>query len=660
MKKELIIFLAIAVTMPMLIAGPMPAAAVGPQGPTRQELFILDLTSKARGIPLRNLALLASAEVRLPLTDQAVTAAKVLQVDRDELIPIAFDARGDEVDLAALRRAEEQAYVVKYGKLDPFLYDFVQAKSGDEEVKVAFWLELPGAADEPPAKDGRTDLTADEVERLIERRQAQLIKATAGATDALRGDLRRRGLRIDEASLLTPVVYATVPVNLLAEFARRADVQRIYFAENVNEDYLDVAAGAIKADVVWAAGQIGTGARVAIVEDSRVDFDNNCLTNNLGTRVPADANVDQHATATAGMVASNNATFRGIAPGAGIYSANGTTYSDADMSAALDAGASHADILNNSWGPQCGSNDGNLDIHARQADYIVRYVWDTVVAAAGNNGSCGSGAFVDGVASGHNVIAVGNFNDQGTTSWSDDAMSAGSSYQDPTSTHGDREKPDVAAPGTSITSLLMAAPGTCPTGNVGSGTSYASPMVAGIAAHLVGERPALKIYPETIKALIMSGATNNIEGSARLSDYDGAGGVNASAAYNGVINDRYRWFYATPSSFDSSGYINVNLGAIPAWTRVKVALVWLSNPASSYATDPLQADLDLNVVGPGVSYWSSSYDNSAEVVDFNTGASAGNYTLKIKNYSFSGTYEYVAVAWSRSSLLVAGPIAAIR
>lgn len=656
MKKALIMFLAIAVAMPMFITSPMPAAAVEPQGPTQQELRLLGLTANARGIPLRNLALLASTEVKLPLTDQVVTAAKVLHVEKDELIAISFDARGSEVDLAALRRAEDQAYGVKYGKLDPFLYDFVQAKAGDEKVKVAFWLEL---ADELPTKDGRTDLNADEVERLIERRQEQLIKATAGATDALRGDLRRRGLRVDEVSLLTPVVYATVPVSMLEDLARRADVQRIYFAENVNGDYMDVAAGAINANVVWAAGQTGTGAKVAIVEDSRVDFDNNCLTNNLGTRVPADANVDQHATTTAGMVASNNATFRGIAYGAGIYSANGTSYGDADMSAALDAGASNADILNNSWGPQCGSNDGNLDVHARHADYIVRYVWDTVVAAAGNNGTCGSGAFVDGVASGHNVIAVGNFNDQGTTSWSDDTMNSGSSYQDPTSSHGDREKPDVAAPGTSITSLLMASPGTCPTGNVGSGTSYSSPMVAGIAAQIVGERPSLKIYPETIKALIMSGATNNIEGSARLSDYDGAGGVNASAAYNSVINDRYRWFYATPSSFDSSGYINVNLGSIPAWTRVKVALVWLSNPASNYATDPLQADLDLNVVGPGVSYWSSSYDNSAEVVDFSTGSSSGNYTLKIKNYSFSGTYEYVAVAWSRTSLLVAGPIGPI-
>ncbi|HZN10962.1 MAG TPA: S8 family serine peptidase, partial [Blastocatellia bacterium] len=543
MKKALIMFLAIAVAMPMFITSPMPAAAVGAQGPTQQEQRLLDLTANARGIPLRNLALLASAEVKLPLTGQVVTAAKILHVEKDELIAISFDARGSEVDLAALRRAEEQAHQVKYGKLDPFLYDLIQAKGGDEKVKVAFWLELPDVADERQMKDGRMDLSADEVERLIERRQEQLIKAVAGATDDLANDLRRRGLRVEEASVLTPVVYATLPVSLLEELARRADVQRIYFAENRNGDYMDIAAGAVRANSVWAAGQTGVGARVAIVEDSRVDFDNNCLTNNLGTRVPADANVDQHATATAGMVASNNATFRGIAPGAGIYSANGTTYSDANMSAALDAGASNADILNNSWGPQCGSNDGNLDVHARHADYIVRYVWDTVVAAAGNNGTCGSGAFVDGVASGHNVIAVGNFNDQGTTSWSDDTMNSGSSYQDPTSTHGDREKPDVAAPGTSITSLLLASPGTCPTGNVGSGTSYSSPMVAGIAGLLEGERPALKIYPETIKALIMAGATNNIEGSARLSDVDGAGGVNAVAARNSMINDRYRWFY---------------------------------------------------------------------------------------------------------------------
>jgi len=78
-----------------------------------------------------------------------------------------------------------------------------------------------------------------------------------------------------------------------------------------------------------------------------------------------------------------------------------------------------------------------------------------------------------------------------------------------------------------------------------------------------------------------------------------------------------------------------------------VALVWDSNPASNYTTDPLNADLDLNVVGPITSEWSSSWDNSYETVDFAAPVS-GNYQIKVRNYRFSGTGEYVAVAWNKS------------
>jgi hypothetical protein len=52
-------------------------------------------------------------------------------------------------------------------------------------------------------------------------------------------------------------------------------------------------------------------------------FNDSCLSaNNLGTRVPNDPNVDDHATACAGIAASTHNNFSGIAPGAGTYSAN--------------------------------------------------------------------------------------------------------------------------------------------------------------------------------------------------------------------------------------------------------------------------------------------------------------------------------------------------
>ena len=626
--------------------------ARGEEGPSELERKLLELAAKSRGISIDNLEIISSATVRLPLTKTEVATGKLHRTDTDEVLSIAMDSNGKEADLKTLRKTEGEIYRAKYGKLDPFLYDLIGALRSSDKVKVAFWLNLKEDLDAKDPRTDKDDLNKEEVERLIALRQEQLRKATGDATKSLKSYLGKKKFKVEEASLIAPVVYTTVTVKSLATLAQRADVRRIYYAENINEDYMDIAAKAIRADQVWNThSESGEGAKIAIVEDSRVDFDNTCLVNNLGTRVPNDANVDNHATATAGMAASNDATFRGIAFGAGIYSANGTDYSDANMSAALDAGSVYAHILNNSWGPQCGNADGSMNVHARHADYIVRYGWDTVVAAAGNNGNCQGFEFVGGVATGFNVIAVGNYDDAGTEDHSDDSMSGSSSFEDPTSAHGDRQKPEVAAPGTLITSLLMAPPGQCATGlaGSGSGTSFSSPIVAGEAALIMGAKPSLKLFPEAVKALILAGATDNIEGSARLSEKDGAGGVNALTSVGSAINNRYDWMLVRPSSFNASGYIEVPLGFAFVGSRIKVALVWDSNPSGAtddFDTDTLEADLDLNVRGPNTSRWSASWDNSYEIVDF-VASRSGTYKLRIYNYRFDGTKEYVAVAWNR-------------
>jgi hypothetical protein len=118
-------------------------------------------------------------------------------------------------------------------------------------------------------------------------------------------------------------------------------------------------------------------------------------------------------------------------------------------------------------------------------------------------------------------------------------------------------------------------------------------------------------------------------------------------SYQSVVNNRYTWRYVVPSSFDASGNISIDTGWVNAGQRVKVALVWDSTPTSDYLTDPLKADLDLYVYGPTQSFYSVSWDNSYEVVDF-TAAASGNFQIKVHKYRFDGLNEYVGVAWSLS------------
>ncbi len=616
--------------------------------PSADEQKLLEVAARRQGIDAGNLRVLKSTTVELPFTGRHIKVAKVLNTLDNQVLSASLDEQGQDVDFSVLKAEEQRTYRARYGKLDPKLHKKIEAARGGEKVKVAFWLSPAEDLDAQDPRQGRTDLSREEVDALVARRMEQVKAATSRATEGLTRALERAGHIVDRRGEGAPMVFATLPAGLVRQFSERADVQVAYLAQDEQyKDHMNVAGPSIRADQLNALGITGANYRVAIVEDSRVDFNNSCLANNnAGTRVPNDPNVDDHATACAGIAASTHRNFGGVAPGARIYSSNIVNYADfSKISAAMDAAAQNADVSNNSWGLDGCGYDGSVNVWGRHADYIVRYIWDTVTASAGNNGFCTSKGYVNSVASGYNTIAVGNYNDSGTVSPLDNSMWSTSSYEDPISLHGDREKPEVSAPGVNIKTTLMSPNFSCDNGEIGSGTSFSAPMVAGLAADLMQAKSELRILPEALKALILAGATDNIEGAPGLSEFDGAGGVNAMASYTSAINNRYKWEWVGPSDFDTSGDRYINLGWINAGQRVKVALAWDSNPTSDYLTDPLNADLDLYVYGPTQVGYSVSYDNSYEIVDF-TAAASGNFLIKVHRFRFDGTTEFYGVAWN--------------
>ena len=613
-----------------------------------QEQKLLEVAAKRKGSNASRLQVLRSTTVELPLTGRRVHTAKVLDVDNGQTLPASIDERGQEVEFSTLKAEEQRAYRARYGKLHPKLHNKLEAVRGDQKIKVAFWLNTSEDLEAQDPRDGRTDLTREEVDELLARRMDQVKAATSRATEGLTRALERAGHVVDGRGEGAPMVFTTLPAGLVKQFSERSDVEVAYLAQDEEyQDHMNVAGPSMKADTLWNLGITGTGARIAIIEDGRVDFGNSCLSaNNLGTRVPEDPEIAEHTTAVAGIAASTHNNFRGIAPGAGIYSSNIVSYINAsNIAAAMDAGSTNADVSNNSWGLNQCNTDGSVNVWGRHADYIVRYKWDTVTASAGNMGSCNSEGYVNSVASGFNTIAVGNYDDLGTVESSDNVMWPTSSWRDPISLHNDREKPEVAAPGSNITTTLPSPDLSCNNGEAGSGTSFAAPAVAGLAADLMQVKYSLKVFPESVKALILAGATDNVEGAARLSEKDGAGGVNAWTSYLSTVNNRYYWNNVDATDFDDNGYYTVQMGWVNAGQRVKVALVWNSTPTKDYTTDPLKADLDLSVIGPTQTLYSASWDNSYEVVDF-TATASGNFQIKVRNYRFDGFNEFFAVAWS--------------
>jgi hypothetical protein len=399
-------------------------------------------------------------------------------------------------------------------------------------------------------------------------------------------------------------------------------------------------------------GYIGTGVKASVTEGDR-GFPANPYLTWSGFR-DGSQSFQPHPTAVGGMIKSTAPGFSGLANGVLLYNANGS-YSDwGIMSSAMDWGAITATVLNNSWFWDTGSNNQLFWEADRHQDYLARYNYDFVAVAAGNFGNgCGSNfsSYVVSPAKGYNVMSVGNYEDDNSLGWTGDNMDVCSSFGDPA---GDtatfvHAKPEVATVGATISSTLISTSAliTEAIGPVGSGTSYASPMVTSLAADIIGARPGFSDEPERIKSIIMATALHNIEGSAKFSDQDGAGGIDGTAALATVERE-----HSDDLGIDSGTTFPITYTQFAyKGERVRFVINWQSNPAGDYTSDPLPADLDLVALRADqatVLDSSTSSYNSFEIVDFVAPASE-TYYFRISKFAYSGSNTWLGIGWWRGT-----------
>jgi hypothetical protein len=611
-------------------------------------------------------AVLNTATITLPISGITFTETKSFDPRKNTLVRTAVDKSGKRIDPEAARANEDKLYREKFGKLSPDVFDAVQSRKSTDIIKVGLLINTPDLTTRQNPKKGDFEISDREAQGLSEKNNqevdAVLKKAAAPLVEYL-ARLKRLPDGFEKEKIVSPVISVTVTVAELMDLVKRPEIATIFLEEGKLEAYLNSSAKTLNAPSVWLNSIIGTGVCVAVVEGGRVDFNNPFLSSaNCGTFRPSAPLNGGHTTQVAGVIAASTfgAQNKGIAFGSRIYSANGDYSSFPLLHGAMDAGANNAHISNNSWGFTCGN--GLMDVFAVHADAIVRNKWDGIVGAAGNSGSGACGK-VSATALGYNTIAVGSYNDKKTGfNLTDDVMSTFSSTGNPIAiSPTDREKPDVSAPGEDIVTTTTTVTGAQPNGGppwvTGAGgvdgTSFASPMIAGVHALVQQAKPSLVIYPETTKAILLASAVHNIEGPAWLSDKDGAGGVDAKVAYETTINNRFRWWFLTSNSFGSQGFIDVNLGNIPPGRRVKVALDWLSNP-NAPLPDQLGIDLDLTIFDPQMNIVAGDgrWTDSKEIGQFYTTSTApGNYTARFYRYSWNTSinpWTYTALAWSIS------------
>jgi subtilisin family serine protease len=249
---------------------------------------------------------------------------------------------------------------------------------------------------------------------------------------------------------------------------------------------LDRSTTQIGAPTAWRTGLTGRGIRVAVL-DGGVDGDHPDL---AGKEVaernftddPDSADLDGHGTHVAATIAGGNRTYRGVAPDARILDGkvcmNGgcpQSWVMAGMQWAVDEGA---DVVNLSLG---GYDSPDVDPLEEAVNLLSEQTGTLFVVAAGNGGRSKS---IDSPGSADAALTVGAVR-------RDDDLAHFSS-RGPRNGDG-AVKPDITAPGLNIVAARAAKAviGT-PVGRRHlslSGTSMATPHVAGAAALLAQQHP---------------------------------------------------------------------------------------------------------------------------------------------------------------------------
>lgn len=384
---------------------------------------------------------------------------------------------------------------------------------------------------------------AEELDALRQQARAEILQHSQASLDVSQGELIARLEKLGGQILYRYTDVNALAVRIPAEQRKAIEklpgVQEV-FDDQVMEALLNHSAPSIGAPFFWNAGFAGNGVDVAILDtgidashpdlSGKVLAQNRCLIAldsyyNTSSTDPTSDDVNGHGTHVAGIVASQDSIYRGIAYGvrslinakaggstSGFPHDSSASMDDADAMACVDwaltGNAYGADVINLSFGSSASGIDDSAYI--RFWDAVVSQMNVFVSIAAGNAGSSDRTLYSPSIA--YNVLSVANMDDKNTSSTSSISdyytQRADDTIRDSSSrgpTWGGRKKPDITAPGTSIVSTNN----TWDTSNPPqyfisyTGTSMAAPHVAAAAA-LVMNRAVSD--PMAVKALMINTA----------------------------------------------------------------------------------------------------------------------------------------------------------
>jgi hypothetical protein len=456
-----------------------------------------------------------------------------------------------------------------------------------------------------------------------------------------------KNVRVDPGA---PVIYAELSPQAIRQLAELPEVSMIFLYDPKGIDDLGNSMGIAQADNAHALGYNGSNIKVAVYEAGPDDTSNLTIT----ARYQNTPGTSDHSRHTHGIIRNNQRNApHGHAPDCMLHSAN-----DYDLAAIRWAADQGCTVISQSFHRDAEQTSAHLSFDDVYKDWLaLHWPYPTICEAAGNGEDT---EFVNH--KGYNRLAVANHNDSAT------GMSGSTVFRNPDSDHGDRELPEIAANGTSVTTV----------GLTKSGTSMAAPAVAGSTACVQEVNNVLKSWPEGCRAIQLAAAKLNPDGGTWWSDLvagedgvDGSGALNTLQAVRIAEQRKGRNNRPAPKGFDVGTLRSADIGSNGETTfsynisvprtilsshYVKVALAWDSDvrefnflgitiPIASV----LSLDLDLKVYDSGGNLvgYSGSYDNSYEIAEFR--AIAGEtYTIKIRRWSGTDDVWY-GIAWNTVS-----------
>ncbi len=276
----------------------------------------------------------------------------------------------------------------------------------------------------------------------------------------------------------------------------------------------------IGAPAAWAAGHTGAGTTVAVLDTGIDDTHPDLAGAVVGARdfTGGDDPDDRHGHGThvASIVTGEHATYRGVAPDARILNAkvmgdDGVGYESAIVAGMEWAAGAGADVVNMSIS---GDPSDGTDPLSQAVNRLTAETGTLFVVASGNQ---------------TNYVGLPGTADAALTVGAVDRADELADFSGRGPRFGDGAiKPDITAPGVDIVAAraehsVVGEPGQSHVAM--SGTSMATPHVAGAAAILAGQHPDWT--PEQLKATLMGSATP--KGGLTVHE-QGAGRVDVAAA----------------------------------------------------------------------------------------------------------------------------------